>query len=354
MRIDSLQIDIARWSVPIRAALPGCPTNRRDGVLVRLAFEECVGLGDCAPLPGFSAESLPAAELALVNICRQLYRRQHDFMANPVEVLEALLVGSPSSVRFALEGAVDALFKPVAAGLGEAMTALPRGRLLVGDNHTIAQQCVALPKAVQVVKVKVGRQSLVDDIALVNTMDRLLPTAIKIRLDGNRCWTVPQGRQFAQNIARQRIQFIEEPMADCSELARFAANSGLPVALDESLQWRFIDSDCAAHICPDPFAGLAALVVKPTLAGGVHRCRRLAQFANQHSLKLVLSSAYESSVGINRLLALAAELAPRTAPGLDTLSAFDQSIVEPPLLPLIPHRSVVPWSQLTPVWSSRD
>ena len=156
---------------------------------------------------------------------------------------------------------------------------------------------------------------------------------------------------FASRTPKSRVVFLEEPLCESSsqpflsQLRCFSTHSGIPVALDESLQVRH----CQSWRLPEPFPGLAALVVKPTLAGGLHRSRSLAQMARRNDLQFVVSSSYESNIGIDTLSCLAWEQAPDCVPWLDTLSVFRHFLLESPLSSSISERSVICWSQLKAV-----
>ena len=379
--------DIARWSVPLTGRLPGCPNNLREGLLVRFTDGSQTLFGDCAPLPGFSVETLEDAEQALIDACQRLYENSHLRDLCRREGVTAALGNYPSSVVFAIECALglvsdidtteNSQSRPGKIQLEKVQLEkiqsgkFPICRLLSGVNNTILSQSESLTSDVSVVKIKVGRQPLADDIALVCQMDKLLPASTMIRLDGNRCWSYEQACTFARQIPKKRIAFIEEPLKNPDELAAFALSERMPVALDESLQWRHGGS-CALFKrklekrLDKGVEGLAAFVVKPTLAGGIWRCRELARLAQKHELALVISASYESNIGIDALASLSMNFAPDVAPGLDTLSVFNHSLLnhsffehslfkkalESPLLCNSPDRPVIPWSSLKPVWSS--
>ncbi|CAM3626118.1 o-succinylbenzoate synthase [Parendozoicomonas haliclonae] len=337
-----MAFEIVRWSLPIQISLPGCPEHCREGLLVRFhTSDDVVGFGDCCPLPGFSTETLAEAQQALMSACRRLASDQHLVDRCREHGVVATLGQYPSSVCFALESALT-LNRSVSS------VSLPECRLLTGSTDSIIQQAQRLGSRVSAVKLKVGRCAANDELALIHTLDSILGQAVKLRLDGNRGWNLSEAIEFTKQLPLHRIAFLEEPLRNPAELPTLFEHTGCPVALDESLQARFGGHQ---HL-PQVFPGLAALVVKPTLSGGIHRSRELAWFAHSHGLELVLSSSYESNIGIETLRLLAEELAPATAPGLDTLSAFSGYLLKQP--EGMPSHAVSSWAELTPVWSSSD
>ena len=97
---------------------------------------------------------------------------------------------------------------------------------------------------------------------------------------------------------------------------------GWPIALDETLYknepWEEIE-------------GVVALVLKPAAIGPLERTYALAK----KGYRTVISSCFESSVGIDFLARLAHLLAPDELCGLDTLRYFS------PVESLTPNRSSV-------------
>ncbi|WP_281645944.1 o-succinylbenzoate synthase [Parendozoicomonas sp. Alg238-R29] len=337
MQSFDMKVSVYQWSLPLSGSLPGCPDGERQGLLLWLEKDEGDGLGDCAPLPGFSQETLTEAKDALVTCARLLAENPAMFKDISEHGLQNTIADSlmwPSSVIFAVESAVDELDFTESNSLYHPEPSVCR--LLAGDNQQVLSVAKSVESETKLVKVKVSRQSVTDDIALVEQLDSCLPDDVEIRLDGNRRWNLNQALEFSKAIPRNRISFIEEPLAEVEQLPEYVSKGGLPVALDESLH----TGNIWGTGCPGVFDGLAALVVKPTLAGGVYRCRQLAEFARMHKLELVISSSYESNIGIGTLVRLAESVAPCTASGLDTLSVFQKRLV---------HGSQGPCSETAPL-----
>ena len=73
-----------------------------------------------------------------------------------------------------------------------------------------------------------------------------------------------------------------------------------------------------------------AVVLKPTLLGGVSRALGLAAAAKTSGMVPVLSSSYEAGVGTGALVALAASVGEEPA-GLDTYRALAEDVLGAPL-----------------------
>lgn len=306
-------LSVSRYHLPLvrPLSLRGQTVTMREGLLVRLENEGFTGWGDVAPLPGFSAETVEEATATLQSLAsldaETLLTAQRD-------------TALPPSVRYGLALAAwdldaDRRAVPLPTVLTEkASPVVPINGLLAGDAAMVHRDAMRLTEAGYcALKLKVGRGSLVDEAAVVRTLHAAHPT-VALRLDANRAWTYDEARRFAEALGEARIEYIEEPLSDPSLLADIAAETGLPVALDESVTTMEPD-DLAAH------AYAAAVVLKPTFLGGA-RAWTLATRARALGLRVTWSAAFESGVGLRGLVALAAATgtpsSPPTPAGLDT------------------------------------
>jgi O-succinylbenzoate synthase len=174
------------------------------------------------------------------------------------------------------------------------------------------------------IKLKLGQRVLEDDIALTYRVHARLDDKATLRLDANRSWTYAQAIAFGKAIGSLPIEYIEEPLQDASRLAELAGEWSLPIALDETL----IAQD-AGDI--QPFENLKAMVLKPTLLGGFGRTLEYVKRAHDLSLKTVVSSCFESAIGLNLLAHFASQIAPDTPCGLDTSEWFKENLLDLPL-----------------------
>ncbi|MFD1802320.1 o-succinylbenzoate synthase [Mixta tenebrionis] len=298
------QAKLWRYAVPMESGvvLRDRRLTQREGLLVQLQEGERQGWGEIAPLPGFSHETLTQAQQAGVAWLAD-WRA-----ARPVA--ESHL----PSVAFGLSCACAELRGelPEAASWQSA-------QLCQGDPDELLLQLAA--QRPPCAKMKVGLYETARDAIQVALLLEALPT-LPLRLDANRSWTLEKARRFADRLTpaqRARIAFIEEPCRTPEESLRFAAESGIAIAWDESL--RQPDFQLSAQ------PGVVAVVIKPTLSGGIARLRHIVAGAQRLGLQVVISSALESSLGLTQLARLARWLTPHATPGLDTLSLMRQQLV---------------------------
>ncbi|MGP9764260.1 o-succinylbenzoate synthase [Halomonas sp. AOP13-D3-9] len=286
-----MQLALYRYSLPFRQPLmfKGQRLASREGLLVSINGQ----WGEIAPLPGFSTETLAEAEAESLACLAAITRgdkatptlpsvqfgfdcAQRQWPANlPVPLPPyPLLQGAPAALLANLDNIV--------AGWGD----LPPTRL----------------------KLKVARYAMAEELALINQLATRLPTT-QLILDANGGWTREEAQRLCERLPLKQIDYLEEPCAAFADSIAVAEATGVSIALDETLS-------CgeAWHYHPQ----LKALVIKPTLIGSLSACEALVKRARADNLRVVISSSFESDLGLGQLARLASEWAPNEPPGLDT------------------------------------
>ena len=156
---------------------------------------------------------------------------------------------------------------------------------------------------------------MADDLATVAAVREALGPGVALRLDANRAWSDADARAFAAAVGE--VAYVEEPLADPAGGAALSRDTGLPIALDESIQ------DGASVE-----AWAAAAILKPTLVGGLVATLRIAASARALGVPVVLSAAFESGVGLRGVAALAAATGAEPA-GLDTYRWLAADVLPP-------------------------
>lgn len=172
---------------------------------------------------------------------------------------------------------------------------------LLDSNDTPMEVALAVAKLVAegftTVKLKVGRrESPTEDAAVIQKIREVVGYNINIRADANRKWTYEQAIEFGSRVKSLCLQYIEEPVSSVNDLIAFCETSGLPVALDESIDGLKGDPIHKLHQFVHP--GIVAVVIKPSIVGGFESAAHIAKWAHMHDKMAVISSAYESSVGL--------------------------------------------------------
>ncbi len=238
--------------------------------------------------------------------------RSHDTFEEVLEVLGQLRRDIPKTLPPSLAFALDT------HDLLGFSSPLPICRLLAGSSEKIIEDAKRLHlEGATYVKVKVTGLPIGEAVALVQELQRMF----RVRIDANRSWSLEEAYNFTEHFSIDDIEFFEEPLQNPSELAFFP----LPFALDESLLEPSIEPLLS-------LPNLHTLVLKPTLLGGKAGCLYWIQRCMELKLQWVISSAFESGIGILQLARLLASLPPCSAPaGLDSYSFLAEDLLETPL-----------------------
>lgn len=318
-----------RYTVPLTVPLQlgGQTIEERRGVLLSLeGVDGRRGWGEAAPLPGFSDETTEEASEELSRLAASLPGTEIPTWEDEPNA------GGPEthmpSVQFALDSArleLAAQFegRSVAEVLGSSSQVVRLNALITDDVRNVepaVEKCRAA--GFEAVKMKVGRRSIAEDVTRVRTARRVLSNAVSLRLDANRAWTFEQAVAFVDGVRDVQLTYIEEPLRNPDRLSELVETTGVPVALDETT--REMDQDALDG------ASIAAVVLKPTLLGGVRTVCRWARQACAENVVPVMSASYESGVGVRMLVSLAAAWA--TAPaGFSTYARLETDVLHPRL-----------------------
>src|SRR6202044_983677 len=112
-----------------------------------------------------------------------------------------------------------------------------------------------------------------------------LPLPFEIRLDANAAWTEDEARRRLEQLAPIAPAFVEQPVA--AERLPLLGPSAVPGAADESLAI----PELVEPLLSSP--GCAAVVLKPTILGGLLRARALALRAQARGIGVVVSHLFD-------------------------------------------------------------
>lgn len=279
MRIVAVAWQRVRWPIVARGAARGLRGDREAIVVAVRDDSGATGLGEAAPLPGMSIDTIADAERAMTELAARLPIA----IASPAAIADRITVAP--AARFAIETALlVAIAQRARTCVAALLQPLPHAELrcaVVVDDADEARAAVARGARCLKIKDEPGR---IEAIALA-------APGVRLRIDANRRW--PRGEVIDRMTALRRfpIDYIEEPCFDAHELL----GSPLPcrIALDESL----IALDRADLAVALASPQLAAIILKPTLLGGFARCLELAALARQHGVAPIVSHAVEGPIG---------------------------------------------------------
>ena len=344
MSIRVYGLELRRFTLPLAAplAIGEHALTDRSGLLFCLsagARRETAAwfFGEISPLPGVHPEDIAAAERDARHIIESF--AECEVPTEAAELFNFLSVCFSPETCMSVRSGVEAAFIQAAAHAAR----LTPAEFLREDAAAAVQINALVPAGAEMsaaleelrgyssIKLKVGRDSIADDAARVRALSARLRPGVYLRLDANRSWSLPEALRFAAEVSNCPIEYIEEPLADPALLPEFFRSTGLPVAYDESLRGRKA-SDLRL------FDGLAAFVLKPQTLGGWSGLEPWVAKARSRGVRIIISSVYESGLGLHMLAQFAAavnagELTGAAAAGLDTCRALAADLIEPAFKP---------------------
>ena len=323
MRISAFSLE--RWKLGLATRDARLPIRYRHGV--RLTLDDGAGhtgQGDATPLEGFSKESLQDAIDDLEAWLRRIQNR--GFEVSLHGVASACKGLTSPAARFAaqsslLETMAAAGHTSVAALLG-AEEPPPYARQAM--VHGIVDATEAVQHGYPILKLKMGRQRLDQELALASAIRQRHPK-VRLRIDANGAWDRQTASRALASLAELDVELAEQPVAtdDLEGLAQLRGR-GVAIGADESARTMADLEALAERHAAD------AVVLKPTLVGGIFATLEMAQRAHHLGFRVIVSHTLESDAGHRALCAIAEVLSGKGlwGAGIDTARCFTSATAE--------------------------
>lgn len=302
MKIQS--ICIHRYDLPLASKFS------RSGLLIKIENEQGdSGWGEIAPLPNRSPETLEDA-------LRQLQKNERAIKeacwnsSNVFQKLAAL--NFYPSLTFGLESALLSLLSPL------SKYSVPASALLMGTSEEILFQAEKRHnEGFTSAKVKVSHLSFKDAAEII----KRLKNVFHLRIDVNRAWKTDDSLRFFEQFPLDTFDYVEEPFFNPKELALFPH----PLAIDESYP------SCFNLEQLERLPKLKAVIYKPTIQGGISGCLSLHEWTSKLGIDLILSSSFESDLGLAHIASIGHRLSLSKPIGIGTYFFLKQELCTPPL-----------------------
>ncbi len=262
------------------------------------------GVGECAPLPDLSCDSLPNYGETLHALCLNL---------ETTGQLNVPLLRPYPSILFGLETALlnmergDTLFDTPFSRGEEGIPV--NGLVWMGTYEEMNRRMEEkIEQGFKCVKLKIGAIDFDSELNLVRSIrKRFSPDTIELRVDANGGFSNDDALGRIDQLSHYGIHSIEQPIKQRQwrEMSRICALSSIPVALDEELigvNATGMKEELLDRIKPQ------YLVIKPSLHGGISGTREWVRLANERNIGSWITSALESSVGLSAIAQLAADI----------------------------------------------
>ncbi len=260
-----------------------------------LYFKEGEYLGECSPLPGFSAESLAM-------VIESRLSPEYPAVSCGLSMLQRRLKPLPPQTSYRL----------------------------IHDTTDIEQLPDASepdsPLGFMIFKIKVGRSSMDLELRMIDQITRLYPRA-RLILDANMNWNSNQACEFLSKLDTKQILYLEDPTNNLEESLDLAGRWGFKLGLDEHL--RSLGQNIMSKLpklLEKHHKLIGGVIIKPMLTGHLEQSEALIQICGKYDIIATISSSYESPCGLGLLTAwqrnFATRYGGRILLGLDTAKIF--------------------------------
>lgn len=287
---------------------------------------ERAGYGECAPLPALSCDDTPGYETVLRRCCGQLAETGR-LDAEGLRSYPSVLFGFESALRHFHRGRLS--LWDTSFSRGEAGIPI-NGLIWMGRyEEMLARIEEKIEAGFRCIKLKIGAIGFDDELELLRRIrSRFSAADIELRVDANGAFTPAEAPAKLERLARFDLHSVEQPIraGQWEEMARLAASSPVPVALDEELigvndpagKRRLLEAIRPQYI-----------VLKPSLHGGMAGSAEWIAAAGKVRAGWWITSALESNIGLNAIAQWCATFHNPLPQGLGTGLLFTDNIPSP-------------------------
>jgi o-succinylbenzoate synthase len=225
---------------------------------------------------------------------------------------------------------------------GEALGRSVPVNALVGAGpleEVVAEARRAADAGFGTVKMKVGVEGSIEELRQrVRAVREAVSSAVRLRLDANGAWDPGDAADWIRSVWDYDIEFVEQPIpvaAGVAALADLRTRCPVPIAVDESVTSAAAASELLAAKAAD------VVVVKPSRVGGWAVASDITELARRAGVPVVMSTMFETGVGISVALLLATMEPEGLAHGLATADLLESDLLKRPL-EIVDGRMIVP------------
>lgn len=310
--------------------------KNRSGYYIKSEYNSTSGMGELSPLPGLHTVDLEESLKVTTKIMNHINNQKiiinkntlHNFkldklLFNLVDIKKIKYNNKVST--FAIESSLLDLLINLSSDIVLSKLKITSNKILVSCNALLAPNLTSnefnisqiVKSNFKSIKVKIGRLPLELEARVINNLIDSMGPHVMLKLDGNRSMTEYDLRQLLNKIDTTKIDYLEEPLIDIFKWPKIYQKFNIGLAIDES----FRDYEKSLNF---PI-GTKSIIIKPTLFNGISETISIIDKLNSNNISTVISSSYNSCVGIKMLAIIANyqnKIRSESFAGLDTLKYF--------------------------------
>jgi o-succinylbenzoate synthase len=291
------------------------------------------GLGECGPLPGLSPDATSDFEKVLAAIVQKINKEVFDkssFQEALFEIVPAhlpsIIFGFETAWLDLIHGGKKIIFEN---GFLNGASIPINGLVWMGSFDFMMEQVYnKIQQGFKCIKLKVGGLNFDNECMLLKQIrQQYKADEITIRLDANGAFLEDDALGKLHRLSEFNIHSIEQPLREGNtKTAELCRISPVPIALDEEL---------IHHQLPESKLVMlekvrpAYIILKPTLHGGLRGCEQWIAAAESLGIGWWITSALESSIGLNAICQFTANYPIVMPQGLGTGAIYSNNFSSP-------------------------
>ena len=311
--------------------------EKKQSIYLKLTFSnKKSGIGEVSLLPGLIKLSIQEAEEEIKSFLTPLIKKKLNHLKEPINEsqLSTLFFNKlpkpqqklSSPIVFALESAILTWNKVTFPKNFEGLFPEVKESFSIPVNDLLYPKDCKFDLKASAFKIKIGRfdkNNKEKEISFIKTVAKKLRQKNqfpkRIRLDGNKSFTPIALQNYINRFDTdtiKQIEYLEEPLKDINQWNEFYKTNKIGLGLDESI----LNLKKKAFSLP---MGVEALILKPSQIGGISKFFFFSNWGLKRKIKIVVSSTFESSLGLFTLSILASKQK-NTPSGLNTYKFLEE------------------------------
>lgn len=294
------------------------------------------GVGEFSVIPGLSIDFLD--EVSYERQIQKLLDFLNEILIQPFQYLEivekvnanfrkfpSLVFGVETAILDYINGGTGLIFKNTFA-LGESEIPI-NGLIWMGSKSEMRSQIVEkLELGFKTIKLKIGAIAIEEELELISEIRKEFNSdQITIRVDANGAFDESNVREVLKKLKKLEVHSIEQPIqaGNWNLMTELCNQNIISIALDEELIGIFEKErklELLDSIKPQ------FIILKPSLHGGFISCSEWINLAEERSIGWWMTSALESSIGLNAIAQFTANYPIEIPQGLGTGGLYTNNL----------------------------
>lgn len=229
----------------------------------------------------------------------------------------SMIFGIETLARDIFNGGIGLIFE---SGFTRKECSIPiNGLIWMGDESFMLEQMEEkLADGFSTIKMKVGAIEWKKEYALLEQLRRRFSSQeLTLRVDANGAFTPESAMPILTQLSELEVHSIEQPIqaGQLTAMSELCKHSPIGIALDEELIGihESEEKEALLKMIAPPF-----IVLKPSLHGGMNGCTEWIRLAEENQIAWWMTSALESSIGLNAIAQFTATYKDLLPQGLGT------------------------------------